>query len=266
MWASWPKAPIDTEYCCKTVVVEKPLFILSAINCPQREGMTIAMLHNIYKYKFPFSTVNKTVPTHKGITSVLVLQIRWNPGSAHPEANGQEKVFHSWRATSASHGPSAFQHSPAHKTHDSARCGAGTERRANPDDEIQLLAMLIILCNAPILMQSPIKKRFFFTIQFHWCCELAGNEISEALNTSTLKIVSKYIQSNRLLSKEQKTGRYCMGQESKFTFTAVPGIWRGRAGENGEIKNIQHQKKTCIKYMPEYKNRVWARKWPPHCT
>lgn len=76
MWASWPKVPIDTEYCWKTVVVEKPLFILSAINCPQREGMTIAMLHNIYKYKFPFSTVNKTVPTHKGITSGLVLQIR----------------------------------------------------------------------------------------------------------------------------------------------------------------------------------------------
>lgn len=162
MWASWPKVPIDTEYCCKTVVVEKPLFILSAINCPQREGMTIAMLHNIYKYKFPFSRVNKTVPTHKGITSVLVLQIRWNSGSAHPEVNGQEKVFHSWRATSASHGPSTFQHSPAHKTHDSARCGAGTERRANLDDELQLLAMLIILCNAPILMQSPIKKRFFF--------------------------------------------------------------------------------------------------------
>lgn len=167
MWASWPKAPIDTEYCCKTVVVEKPLFILFAINCPQREGMTIAMLHNIYKYKFPFSTVTKTVPTHKGITSGLVLTDKVKFWQCPPRSQWTGESLSLLGATSASHGPSAFQHGPAHKTHDSARCGAGTERRANLDDELQLLAMLIILCNAPILMQSPIKKRFFFTIQFH---------------------------------------------------------------------------------------------------
>lgn len=39
-----------------------------------------------------------------------------------------------------------------------------TELTAKLDDELQLLAMLIILCNAHILMQSPIKKLFFFTI------------------------------------------------------------------------------------------------------
>lgn len=93
MNASSPKVPVETESCSKPgAVVENPLFILSAINCPWREGMTITMFHNSYKYKFPCSVQSIRLFPH-----VSVLFQRWFYRSvkfwqSHPAVNGKEKT------------------------------------------------------------------------------------------------------------------------------------------------------------------------------
>lgn len=78
-----------------------------------------------------------------------------------------------------------------------------------------------IACNADYSMQCPYPNAISYKepiLLYNRIPFMAGNEIFEALNPSMLKTVSKYVQCNRLLSKEQKPAWYCMGQESKFTF------------------------------------------------
>lgn len=154
MRARWPKVPTDTEYCRKIVVVEKTLFTLSAINRPQRKWQLQCYTSKNTKFLCSLQTTRLFPCIMVFITSVLVLQIRWNSGSTHPEVNGQEKVFHSWWATSASQGSSLFQHSPAHKIHHSAWTQSKSRWWAT------------IVCSANYSMQCPysIKKWYFFTI------------------------------------------------------------------------------------------------------
>lgn len=147
MWASWPKVPSDTDYCSKTVVVEKPQFILSAVNRPQREGMPIAMLH-IHKYKFLCSPQPTRLFPHISIlfSASFTNKVKfWQCPPRCQWTGGTLPLL-------ASHiSPIGIQHVPAQS------CSQNTpppvsELRANLDDELQLLTVLIILCSAHILM------------------------------------------------------------------------------------------------------------------
>lgn len=137
MNASSPKVPVETESCSKPgTVVENPLFILSAINCPWREGMTITMFHNSYKYKFPCSVQSIRLFPH---VSVLFqrwfYRSRWNSGIPTQQSMGRRKPALRAGTHSVPTQTPLSEHRPAPKTHNSlhgvsAQTGSKTRARA----------------------------------------------------------------------------------------------------------------------------------------